>query len=235
MWFSTLSGKLRGTGYPWPLTGTLRSQLLVLSRRWGPRSPRKPAFCFPSSLPHSQADAPGAHAHPEGRTRDTQWAGLGLRPEPLLARCGCSRPSWGVWGQGKPEGLALALGGPHHVPWAALPRLACGMSGSVVTWAEGTVAAPREERGFGPTPHPGRAPSTRGAPPPTMRAPPLGVACVCLPREGCGEGRGRPAQGPLACEVPRSLTALSIPRVSSMMKKMTAQAEDSGSVASASG
>lgn len=36
-------------------------------------------------------------------------------------------------------------------------------------------------------------------------------------------------------EAPRSLTALSIPRVSSMTKKTAAQAEDSGSVASASG
>lgn len=36
-------------------------------------------------------------------------------------------------------------------------------------------------------------------------------------------------------EMLTSLTALSIPRVSSMMKKTTAQAEDSGRVASASG
>lgn len=46
----------------------------------------------------------------------------------------------------------------------------------------------------------------------------------------CGGQGPPPVHGAL-----RSLTALSIPRVSSMMKKITAQAEDSGSVASASG
>lgn len=63
---------------------------------------------------------------------------------------------------------------------------------------------------------------------------------VCWPRSF-----GALKSAPGACQVAirvgppqweeRPLTALSIPRVSSMMKNTAAQAEDSGSVASASG
>lgn len=139
LWFSALSRKLWGTGHPWPLMGTLRSQLLVLSRQWGHRSLRKcsrPTFVLPSA--HACT-----HSHPCTREHVHTYTGLHMRYSagqawaaagdfaPLL--CRCIQPSWGALGSRKAmsqEGPALALGGPHPVPCtASCCRLVCVCSG----------------------------------------------------------------------------------------------------------
>lgn len=103
----------------------------------------------------------------------------------------------------------------------------CPVTGQGGRWrGQRTAGGPGEGGGrVGPTPSPGVVgplPPPRGAP---------GRFGLAWPeRGGASRHPGAPARGAL-----RSLTALSIPRVSSMTKKTTAQTEDSGSVASASG